>query len=143
MTGGIALASDTIGFITILLIEVRIIQEMAITASLGVAVIILTNLFLLPVLLSYVRFSDSYNQKLAKRARRLEHFWDFLARVSEPRNAGIVIIIALCLKSFFSSSTRKASAIFIRPGGQGFASAMRYFPRDFKNRSIISLCSLL
>jgi len=95
--GGIALASDTIGFITILLIEVRIIQEMAITASLGVAVIILTNLFLLPVLLSYVRFSDIYRQKLLTRAQRLEHFWSVLSRVCEPRNASIVIIVSLCL----------------------------------------------
>ena len=51
--GGVALISDTIGFLTILLIKIEIIQEMAITASLGVAVIILTNLFLLPILLSY------------------------------------------------------------------------------------------
>ncbi|MCP4669302.1 MAG: RND family transporter, partial [Deltaproteobacteria bacterium] len=52
--GGIALISDTIGFVTIQLIEIRVIQEMAITASLGVAVIILTNLLLLPVLMSYL-----------------------------------------------------------------------------------------
>ena len=50
--GIIALVSDTIGFLTILFIEIRIIQELAITASIGVAVIILTNLILLPVLLS-------------------------------------------------------------------------------------------
>mgnify|MGYP000101986142 CR=1 FL=1 len=49
--GGIALLSDTIGFITIMLIEIRMIQEMAITASLGVAIIILTDLILVPVLL--------------------------------------------------------------------------------------------
>ncbi len=98
--GGIALASDTIGFITILLIEVRIIQEMAITASLGVAVIIFTNLFLLPVLLSYVRFSDIYKKKLARRAIRLEHFWDFVSRVAERRNASIALGVALCLFAF-------------------------------------------
>jgi predicted RND superfamily exporter protein len=60
--GGIALLSDTIGFITIMLIELRMTQEMAITASLGVAVIILTDLILVPVLLSYVRFDDSYQE---------------------------------------------------------------------------------
>jgi len=50
----VALASDTVGFLTILLIDIAMIRELAITASLGVAVIILTNLILLPVLLSYV-----------------------------------------------------------------------------------------
>jgi len=97
LPGGIALASDTIGFVTILLIDVRIIQEMAITASLGVAVIIFTNLFLLPVLLSYVKFSDGYKQKFAHRAQQLEPFWDFLSRVSERKNALIVLGVSLCL----------------------------------------------
>lgn len=92
-----ALVTDIIGFITILLIEIRIIQEMAITASLGVAVIIFTNLFLLPVLLSYVRFSDTYKQKLMLRAERLEPLWGFLSRVTEPGNARIVLCVALCL----------------------------------------------
>ena len=50
--GGIALLSDTVGFLTLLLIKIGIIQELAINASMGVAVIILTNLFLLPILLS-------------------------------------------------------------------------------------------
>ena len=49
--GVIALVSDTIGFLTILFIHIRIIQELAITASIGVAVIILTNLLLLPAML--------------------------------------------------------------------------------------------
>ncbi len=62
------LASDTIGFITILLIDIEIIQEMAITASLGVAVIILTNLFLLPVLVSYIDLGENYRDKLKSRA---------------------------------------------------------------------------
>ena len=41
-----------------MLIEIRMIQEMAITASVGVAVIILTNLVLVPVLLSYASRRD-------------------------------------------------------------------------------------
>ncbi len=56
--GVIALVSDTIGFLTILFINIRIIQELAITASIGVAVIILTNLLLLPVLLSWVQLKN-------------------------------------------------------------------------------------
>ena len=59
--GGVALLSDTIGFMTLLVIDIGIIRELAITASMGVAVIILTNLLLLPVLMSFVKFSDKYN----------------------------------------------------------------------------------
>ena len=52
--GGIALLSDTVGFLTLLSIDIGIIRELAITASLGVAMIILTNLILLPLLVSFI-----------------------------------------------------------------------------------------
>jgi len=98
--GAIALASDTIGFITILLIDIEIIQEMAITASLGVAVIILTNLFLLPVLVSYVDLGKNYRDKLVRRANQLLPLWKKLTRVSERDPATIIIMISFVLLGF-------------------------------------------
>jgi len=95
--GAIALASDTIGFITILLIEIRIIQETAITASLGVAVIILTNLFLLPILLSYLQVDERYRQRLQHRSSGMNWLWQHVARIAERGKARIVIGIALVL----------------------------------------------
>lgn len=98
--GAIALVSDTIGFITILLIDIEIIQEMAITASLGVAVIILTNLLLLPVLLSYIGLGEKYRDKLIRRADVLLPLWKKLARVSERGPATKIIVISLVLFGF-------------------------------------------
>jgi predicted RND superfamily exporter protein len=95
--GGVALVSDTIGFITILLIEIRMIQEMAITASLGVAVIILTNLILVPVLLSFVQYDAIFEQRIVHRAQQLERFWLLLAKVSERKPAAIIIIVSIGL----------------------------------------------
>ncbi len=107
--GGIALASDTIGFITILLIEIRIIQEMAITASLGVAVIILTNLILLPVLLSYLRYPKNYREKLHARAEYLKPLWTRLARITEKKNASLIIALStlmLLVGSWFAADIK-------------------------------------
>ncbi len=98
--GGVALASDTIGFVTILLIEIQVIQEMAIIASLGVAAIILTNLVLLPVLVSYLSLDDAYREKLQRRSRRLARIWRVLARVSEPKPAAAVILISTAMLMF-------------------------------------------
>jgi uncharacterized protein len=98
--GAIALASDTIGFITILLIDIEIIQEMAITASLGVAVIILTNLFLLPVLVSYLDLDENYRGKLLRRANKLLPLWKKLARVSKRGPATIIIMVGFVLLAF-------------------------------------------
>ena len=95
--GGIALLSDTIGFITIMLIEIRMIQEMAITASLGVAAIILTNLILVPVLLSYVHFDESYLVRLRERHKHMDPVWNRLSKVTEPRTAAVIIVVAVIL----------------------------------------------
>lgn len=98
--GGIALASDTIGFLTILLIQIQIIQEMAITASVGVAAIIFTNLILLPIMLSYLNLGDDYRRKLAQRKAKLARTWTRLALVSRTKGAIVVLLVALLLLSF-------------------------------------------
>jgi uncharacterized protein len=98
--GLIALISDTIGFITILFIDIRIIQEMAITASLGVACIILTNLVLLPVLISYVQPGPRYKERLLNRARQMRPLWDSLSKVATRGPATLIIAIAAGLFVF-------------------------------------------
>lgn len=97
--GVIALVSDTIGFLTILFISIRIIQELAITASIGVAVIILTNLMLLPVLLSWVQLKNptKYRERLLKKAAQDSPLWDFLASFTEPKRAAWAIAVSIAL----------------------------------------------
>ena len=97
--GVIALVSDTIGFLTILFITIRIIQELAITASIGVAVIILTNLLLLPVLLSWVQLKNpaKYRERLLRKAAEDSPLWDFLASFTEPRRAAWAIAVSFVL----------------------------------------------
>jgi predicted RND superfamily exporter protein len=97
LPGCVALSSDTIGFVTIYFIKIRMIQELAIAAGLGVAVIILTNLFLLPVLLSYMHFTENYRSHLKKRLEGLEPVWQFFAKITTPRVAGTIILISAAL----------------------------------------------
>ena len=98
--GFIALASDTIGFVTILLIDVGIIQEMAIGASVGVAAIIMTNLVLLPVLACGITMDEGYKARLNARAEQLVPMWQSLAKVSQRPTALVIIIIAAGLFVF-------------------------------------------
>jgi hypothetical protein len=97
--GVIALVSDTIGFLTILFISIRIIQELAITASIGVAVIILTNLILLPVLLSWVELKNpqKYRERMIRKASGKSLLWDFLAGFTERKRAARAIAVAVLL----------------------------------------------
>ena len=52
-----------------MVIDIDVIQDLALTASLGVAVLIFTNLILLPVLLSYVGVSDGAAAARAARPK--------------------------------------------------------------------------
>jgi predicted RND superfamily exporter protein len=89
--GGIALLSDTIGFMTLLVIDIGIIRELAITASMGVAVIILTNLILLPVLMSFLELDEGYISKFKGKENRSDAFWDKIAECSTPKVAYVIL----------------------------------------------------
>ena len=97
LPGAVALASDTVGFVTISLIKVPVIQEIAIAASLGVAAIILTNLGLLPVLLSYVTVHDEQRHAAIERDRRLASVWARFAGVARRGPALVTIGLAAIL----------------------------------------------
>jgi predicted RND superfamily exporter protein len=96
----IALLADLVGFITILLIPVQVVQEMAVTASIGVAIVILTDLILLPVLVSWVRWDPLYKERVSARQAMLARHWQRMARVTERRNALIIVGIAVLLGAF-------------------------------------------
>lgn len=68
LAGLTALLADAVGFGVLMVIDIPVIRELALAASMGVAVLIFTNLILLPVLLSYTGVSPA----AAKRSLRTE-----------------------------------------------------------------------
>jgi hypothetical protein len=59
LAGLTALVSDTFGFTVLMLIPIVAIRELALIASVGVGVVIFTNLILVPLTLSYVGVSQA------------------------------------------------------------------------------------
>lgn len=92
-----ALLSDGLGFITLIVIEIQVIQDLAIAASLGVAVIILTNLFLLPVIMSLVGIGDHAAQRARRAEQNNNSFWRKLTWFSQPKGALFAVTVALLL----------------------------------------------
>ncbi|HEY4210437.1 MAG TPA: MMPL family transporter [Steroidobacteraceae bacterium] len=90
----IALLADLVGFVTILMIPVQVIREMAITASLGVSVVILTDLVLLPVLVSFVSFGSRYRARVERRQEFLAGLWHRLAGITARGPALLIIVLA-------------------------------------------------
>ena len=97
MPAVVALLADLVGFVTILLIPVQVIREMAITASIGVAIVILTDLVLLPVLVSYVHFDPGYRGRVERRQRQLAALWHHLSALTARGPALAIIVIAALL----------------------------------------------
>ena len=63
--GVTALVSDATGFLSLMMVEIEAIYVLALAASVGVAMVILTNLVLLPVLMSGLGVSKRARQRTA------------------------------------------------------------------------------
>jgi predicted RND superfamily exporter protein len=103
MAGLTALLADAVGFAVLLLIDIQAIRELAIAASLGVGVLIFTNLILLPILLSYTGVSP----KAAVRSLRAEStdasspvkhkVWAWLDHFTRRGPASVAVGVALVI----------------------------------------------
>ncbi|QZP31434.1 efflux RND transporter permease subunit [Pseudomonas sp. DR48] len=111
IAGVTALLADAVGFAVLMLIDIPVIQDLAITASIGVAVLIFTSLLLMPVALSYI----GVGAKAAERALKIDNraaqsrgfgkLWDLLDRFTTRKWAtGIVVgAVALGIAGFMVS----------------------------------------
>ncbi|MCH4271354.1 efflux RND transporter permease subunit [Kerstersia gyiorum] len=112
MAGLTALLADAVGFAVLLAIDIQAIRELAIAASLGVAMLIVTNLVLLPILLSYTGVSAraarrSLMADQAAATGRGQRLWNALADFTQPRRAGAAVLLAVLLGGAgFYASTR-------------------------------------
>ncbi|WP_439865355.1 efflux RND transporter permease subunit [Pseudomonas antarctica] len=101
LAGLTALLCDAVGFGVLMLIDIKVIQDLAWIASIGVAVLVFTNLILLPILLSYCGVSAraaarSLRSEEADRDGRKHPLWAFLDRFTQRRWAtGTLLVSAL------------------------------------------------
>jgi predicted RND superfamily exporter protein len=103
LVGLTALLADAVGFAVLMVIDIPVIRELALTASIGVAVLIFTNLILLPVLLSYTGVSqkaaiaslDTEHQE--KTGQGLGKLWQLLDKFTERKYATIAVSVAFVI----------------------------------------------
>lgn len=95
--GMLALTSDAIGFLTLYLIDIGVIEELAMAASIGVGVVILTNLVLLPILMSYIGVSNGSIKRAHDKELKPNRSWKFIASFASPKIAPVSIILAVAI----------------------------------------------
>ena len=113
LAGLTALLADAVGFAVLLVIDIQVIRELAIAASIGVAVLIFTNLILLPIGLSYTGVSPvaavrSLRAEQADAAGAAKHpMWAFLDRFTQRRWATAAVAVGLLMGvGGFAASTQ-------------------------------------
>lgn len=108
VAGATALVADMAGFAVLSIIDIPVIRDLALIASIGVGILIFTNLALLPVLLSYTGVSP----KAAARSLRedvaapgpgdapdviAQPVWRILVAFTRPPAAGRALVVAALL----------------------------------------------
>ena len=103
VAGLTALLADAVGFLVLMVIDIHVIRDLALSASIGVATLIFTNLVLLPVLLSFVGVSKKAARRSLKAeiadaedtgVHRRHPFWAFLDLFTTRKWAGVALATA-------------------------------------------------
>ena len=131
--GTLALVTAFVSFVTLLLIPIPMIRELAITAALGVGYKIVTNLVMLPVAASCFHFTRSYAEKALRKRERRALWLKTLAKVAEPRNAVIVLLVTAGVFGVAVWQSRDRVVGTLQPGAPELRPEARY------NRDAVSI----
>jgi uncharacterized protein len=133
--GTLALVTAFVSFVTLLLIPIPMIRELAITASLGVGYKILTNLVMLPLAASCFSFTKGYADKVMAKRQQRSQWLRVLARVAEPRNAVLALIVVTGVFATAVWQSRDRVVGTLQPGAPELRPEARF------NRDAVSIAS--
>jgi predicted RND superfamily exporter protein len=124
--GALALLIALVTFITLLLIPIPMIRELAVTAALGVGFKIATNLVMLPLAASYCRFSTDFAQRSIARQQRRAAWLQPLARMASPGTALAVTALTLATLAASAWFSRDRVVGSVQPGAPELRADARY-----------------
>ncbi|MBC7193048.1 MMPL family transporter [Marinobacter sp.] len=93
--GMLALISDAVGFLTLVFIEIDVIRDLAVAAGLGVAFVIITNLVLHVLIMSYLGITRSGVRHVQNHGDKQDRKWRVMSYFAHPGVAPISLLIAL------------------------------------------------
>ena len=124
--GTLALVTAFVSFITLILIPIPMVRELAITAAIGVGYKIVTNLVMLPVAASYCHFDRAFAERAMLERERRARWLSQLARVSEPRNAVIVVFVTAAVLALAAWQSRDRVVGTLQAGSPELRADSRY-----------------
>ena len=124
--GTLALITAFVSFITLILIPIPMVRELAITAAIGVGYKIVTNLVMLPVAASFFHFDRAFAEKAMLERERRSRWLRRLARVSEPRTAVFVVFITAVVLALAAWQSRDRVVGTLQAGAPELRADSRY-----------------
>src|SRR6188474_210085 len=98
--GAMALLANALGFMVIGFVEIEIVRELAYTATIGVTVMIITNKMLLPILMSYYKFTPEQASKLAGKETAGDWLWERISPLATRKFAWASVLVGALLLAF-------------------------------------------
>jgi len=92
LAGLTALLADAVGFGVLTVVDIPVIRTLAIEASIGVAILIFTNLILLPVLLSYTGVGRAAASRALRSSEGKHPLAHWFGRFTQPRWAAATLV---------------------------------------------------
>lgn len=133
--GTLALVTAFVSFITLLLVPIPMVRELAITASIGIAFKIVTNLVMLPLAASLFSFSPEYARRATLRREGRSNALRLLARVAVPRNALVILSLSAIVFGVAVWQSRDRVVGSLQPGAPELRSESRF------NRDAVSIAA--
>ena len=124
--GVLALVTAFVSFITLVMIPIPMVRELAITASIGVAYKIVTNLVMLPLAASLLKVGRGYADA-AMRAQQARGRWlAVLSRAAEPKVARSIVVVTLLLLAGAAWYSHDRLVGTLQPGAPELHADSRY-----------------
>ena len=128
-----ALLADAVGFAVLTIVDIPVIKELAIISSIGVALLVTTNLALLPIMLSYTGVSPraASRRLAAEQARNVLGYRPgtairMLDRFTQVRYASLALVVALTVAVLAVLEARHLQVGDLDPGAPELRADSRY-----------------
>lgn len=124
--GSLSLVTAVVGFAALYIVPIPQIEELAVTASLGVAMKIITNLFMYPLIASFFTYNIAYQQRVSDARDARLGLMSYLGVFGEPKVAMLTTAVFFGLFVYAVQKSNERHVGDLHPGAPELKESARY-----------------
>ncbi|QXZ10364.1 MMPL family transporter [Comamonas sp. Y33R10-2] len=137
--GALALLTNALGFMVIMVIDIPIVHELGLTACMGVLLMIITNKVFLPAVLANLRLEKKAMQAPSSTSNGRNPIWWKLSALAESKPALVTLAVSMVLLAVGTYESRHLLTGDVGTGAPELRAESRY---NLDNDNIISNYSI-